>query len=108
MTNNDFPALNHEPVTERHSRICREKGHATHTVDGKETGICPRCGEVKNEPDYGRENDLLQFADEVVTYMLNELEGGSDWREQFAAMTAEEKKFFFAAIADGFNDTTDN
>lgn len=42
----DFPALNHEPVTERHSRICREKGHATHKVDGKDTGICPRCGEV--------------------------------------------------------------
>lgn len=42
-----FPALVHGVVTERHARICREQGHATHTVDGVDTGLCPRCGDVK-------------------------------------------------------------
>lgn len=42
----DYPALNGQPVTERHARICREQGHATHTVDGADSGTCPRCGEA--------------------------------------------------------------
>ena len=41
----DFPALTGDVVTERHARICREIGHATHTVEGVPSGICPRCGE---------------------------------------------------------------
>jgi hypothetical protein len=59
------------------------------------------------EPDYAKENDILQFADEIVTYVLNELEGGM-WREQFAALSIAEKKFLYAAIDDGFNDSVDN
>jgi predicted RNA-binding Zn-ribbon protein involved in translation (DUF1610 family) len=35
-----------EPVTQRHADYCAEHGHATHTVDGAETGVCPRCGDV--------------------------------------------------------------
>lgn len=46
---NDFPALEGRGVTEAHARYCREHGHATHTVNGADTGICPRCGEVKVE-----------------------------------------------------------
>lgn len=42
-----YPALNGGVVTERHARICRERGHALWTLDGKDTGICPRCGDVK-------------------------------------------------------------
>lgn len=42
----DYPALTGDPVTERHARTCRESGHATHTVDGVDTGTCPRCGAV--------------------------------------------------------------
>lgn len=42
----DFPALNGQPVTEAHAQVCRERGHATHTVDGVDSGTCPRCGEV--------------------------------------------------------------
>lgn len=45
-TANRFPALNGEPVTEAHARTCREQGHATHTVDGVDSGTCPRCGET--------------------------------------------------------------
>lgn len=54
MTNNtaqvnplDYPALDGRPVTEAHARRCYEYEHATHKVDGKDTGVCPRCGEVK-------------------------------------------------------------
>ena len=46
-TRERFPALTGDVVTERHARICRERGHATHTVDGVDSGICPRCGDVK-------------------------------------------------------------
>jgi hypothetical protein len=42
----DFPALDGRPVTEAHARVCREQGHAAHTVNGRPTGVCPRCGHV--------------------------------------------------------------
>lgn len=42
----DYPALNGDPVTERHARICREVGHATYVVDGVKQDVCPRCGDV--------------------------------------------------------------
>lgn len=42
----DYPAANGQPVTERHARLCREQGHAPHLVDGRDTGVCARCGEV--------------------------------------------------------------
>ena len=41
-----FPALEGDVVTEAHARICRERGHAFHTIDGVDTGCCPRCGVV--------------------------------------------------------------
>jgi len=41
-----FPALTGDVVTEAHARVCAERGHATHTVDGVDQGYCPRCGEV--------------------------------------------------------------
>lgn len=44
-----YPALIGGVVTERHARTCRERGHAVWTVDGTDTGRCPRCGELKGE-----------------------------------------------------------
>jgi hypothetical protein len=46
-----YPALAGEPVTEGHSQWCKQNGHATHTVDGVDTGLCPRCGDVKSASD---------------------------------------------------------
>lgn len=46
MVEAQFPALVGGVVTERHARVCRERGHARHTVDGTDTGLCPRCGDV--------------------------------------------------------------
>lgn len=43
---NDFPALDGRPVTEGHAKVCAAQGHAHHTVDGADTGVCPRCGVV--------------------------------------------------------------
>jgi hypothetical protein len=43
----NFPALAGEQVTERDAKVCATRGHATHTIDGKDTGICPRCGDHK-------------------------------------------------------------
>jgi hypothetical protein len=49
MTNisrTDFPALDGRAVTEAHDRICAERGHARHTRNGKDSGLCPRCGRL--------------------------------------------------------------
>lgn len=59
-----------------------------------------------NEPDYSRENDILQFADEFATHILDELTD-REWRERYSSMTDEERAFFFRAMADAFSDTTD-
>jgi hypothetical protein len=42
-----FPVLVGGVVTERHARICRERGHAQHVVDGVVMERCPRCGDVR-------------------------------------------------------------
>lgn len=42
-----FPALYGETVTELHTLTCHREGHATHNVDGVDSGVCPRCGDVK-------------------------------------------------------------
>lgn len=44
----NYPAAAGEPVLDHHSHICEQVGHATHTVDGIDTGVCPRCGAVKD------------------------------------------------------------
>jgi hypothetical protein len=49
-TVNSFPALYGQPVTEAHTAFCAERGHASHTVNGAEQGICPRCGEITETP----------------------------------------------------------
>jgi hypothetical protein len=42
-----MPALTGDVVTERHTAVCRTRGHATHTVNGVDSGACPRCGATK-------------------------------------------------------------
>lgn len=44
---NLYPALHGLPVTEGHATQCRNHGHAAHLVNGTDSGVCPRCGEVK-------------------------------------------------------------
>lgn len=42
----DYPVPGRRPVTTTHARVCAERGHATWTEDGRDIGVCPRCGEV--------------------------------------------------------------
>jgi hypothetical protein len=56
----------------------------------------------KNNP--GRWNDLAGFAEEIVNYILNELEGG-DWRERYEECTEEEREILFAFLVDAFGDS---
>lgn len=59
--------------------------------------------------DYEKENDILQFAEEVVNYVLAEFnQNREDWYFQFQALNDADRKMLFRAIADGFNDSTDN
>ena len=63
-----------------------------------------------DEPDFSVENDVLEFADEIINYILNELREnlGEDWNLKFQALTPEGQKMLFRALADGFNDSVDN
>jgi hypothetical protein len=50
---------------------------------------------------------VLELADEVVTYMMNEIDDG--WiRPAIREFTAAERAAFFASLADAFSDTTEN
>jgi hypothetical protein len=60
--------------------------------------------EAKLTPEFT--DQVLDFASEVFDYVMNELEGG-DWRETFDAFSEREKAALFAALADAFNDTTE-
>jgi hypothetical protein len=40
----DMAAAKGEIVCQGHADYCAEHGHAKHTVDGVDTGRCPRCG----------------------------------------------------------------
>jgi hypothetical protein len=40
----DFPIVTGRPVTQGHADLCEAKGHARWTVNGRDQGICPRCG----------------------------------------------------------------
>lgn len=42
-----YPAVNGEVVTEGHANYCKENGHATYTMNGVASAICPRCGSTK-------------------------------------------------------------
>lgn len=61
-------------------------------------------------PDYALENDVLEFADDIVNYVLNELRNnlGEDWQLRFAALPEEGRKMLFTALADAFGDSTEN
>jgi hypothetical protein len=70
----DYPALYGEPVTERHARICREEGHAAHLINTRDTGVCPRCGDVTEPDPLADEKKLL----DLVVGGLAEKRGDSD------------------------------
>ena len=41
-----YPAVNGEIITQAHADYCKTNGHASYTVDGKVTNLCPRCGDT--------------------------------------------------------------
>lgn len=43
----DYPALDGRVVTQAHADYCQANGHATYKRDGVDTGMCPRCGEMR-------------------------------------------------------------
>lgn len=65
---------------------------------------------MSETPDYEMENDVLQFADDIVNYVLNELREnlGEDWQIRFSALPDEGKRMLFTALSDAFGDSVDN
>lgn len=62
MTSTDFPALDGQPVTEHHVRLCATNGHARHTTDGVDDGVCPRCGEVTPSAFVSYMSDMVEHV----------------------------------------------
>jgi hypothetical protein len=64
---------------------------------------------VDDDEDYTAENNALEFADEIFSYVMNELmENHEDWYFRFQGMTVEERKMLFTALSDAFGDTTED
>lgn len=61
-------------------------------------------------PDYALENDVLEFAEDIVNYVLNELREnkGEDWEIRFSQLPDEGKRMLFTALSDAFGDSVDN
>ena len=51
--------------------------------------------------------EVLNFASDIFNYVINELEGGF-WRTRLEALTPDQRKLLFIALADAFNDSTEN
>jgi hypothetical protein len=49
---------------------------------------------------------VLELADEVMTWLLNEFDDG-EWRPQMREFTPAERAAFFVALADAFSDSPD-
>ncbi len=91
---NTFPALNGEVVTEQTTRICAERGHATHTVAGVEQSRCPRCGELKVVEPTEKFDRMLKLESEVrhsCSMASLGIDRDTRWRgqENFRAAKAE-------------------
>lgn len=74
----DMAALNGTPVTEAHAKVCRERGHATHTVDGVDQGFCPRCGDLttrKPAPSEPVRKAAIAYFCDTVSHMRGRLIG---------------------------------
>lgn len=64
---------------------------------------------VDDDEDYTAENNALEFADDIFSYVMNELmENHEDWYFRFQGMTVEERKMLFTALSDAFGDTTED
>ncbi len=78
---NSFPALAGRPVTQAHVNRCIRDGHASHTVDGLDDGVCPRCGAVKERTPEAM--DLItQFQKYCKQFELIAAEGEEYDRDQ--------------------------
>lgn len=62
-----YHAVNGQTVTQADANACASEGHKTHTVDGVDTGVCPRCGEVKAEADTA---EVAEYAYSIVPVAL--------------------------------------
>ena len=71
-----FPILTGDVVTQGHANYCAEHGHATHKVDGVDTGVCPRCGAVTTLKDRrGYRIDEIRYVDREVIMETGEIVG---------------------------------
>jgi len=72
-TARDFAALisNGNGVTQAHADYCAANGHAKHTQNGLDTGVCPRCGEVTIVANFSDEHDAKA---ELISELQDELD----------------------------------
>jgi hypothetical protein len=81
----DFPAVNGGVVTEAHAALCHERGHAAHTVDGKASPVCPRCGDWRT---------ASKLTGKMISTLIAVANQGSDlvWGRDKATAVALDKR----------------
>lgn len=66
----DFPALTGHVITQRHTNYCEAFGHASHSIGGRTTLTCPRCGHVAKTEVVWTEAERLAILDTIPLGMM--------------------------------------
>jgi hypothetical protein len=102
----EMPALNLQPVTEFHVKICEELGHATHTTTSGEVDIhCPRCGKLRDwtDADTAGAEPWLQVA-EAARMAHHKIASHPDWKVAGGASYARSRQAFKATLRAAYPD----
>lgn len=85
----DYAALNGSTVTQAHTNYCKSNGHAMHTIDGADQGVCPRCGEVTVTVKAGTPATLL-YPQDAYPYVVTRVSasGKTAWMERLVLVNA--------------------
>lgn len=107
-------------MTQAHTNICAERGHATHKVDGVPQPRCPRCGELRDrsfneefadkvaafnataQPHPGLTPAVQQIANDLMVQFMTII----DDSRSVKFLNEDEYAALMLLLADGFNDTT--
>jgi len=88
-----YAAVSGQVVTEAHVKACAAEGHKTHTVDGVDTGICPRCGESTVAEEIPAVFEKLETLEsDVHGWKLMEAFGRFEWERTRAFETRQKRQ----------------
>jgi hypothetical protein len=87
-----------EPVTQAHTDKCARDGHAHWTRDGRDVGVCARCGDVTEAVGPRKDEGAEIMADATGTGRAVLVE----WQHTYAGATRVDEVW----LIDGYTDET--